>query len=180
MPSLRARPALLVLLLLVAGTLVACGNDDPTDSGAPTADGGGEVSEAPGFPATVVGGGGGELASASFEGEDTVLWFWAPWCTTCRAESGNVVAAAAALDGEVEVIGVAGRGEVRDMEDFVAETDTGELTHVVDDDGSIWSSYGVVTQPTFAFIDDDGTVEVLVGAQGEQALTERMEQLVSS
>lgn len=124
--------------------------------------------------------GGGELASADLAGRDTVLWFWAPWCTTCRAESDDVMAAAAALDGQVEVVGVASRGGVAEMEGFVADTGTDGLTHLADESGSIWSDFGVVTQPAYAFVDDDGSVEVVVGALGEAALTERMTDLAAS
>lgn len=109
-----------------------------------------------------------------------MLWFWAPWCTVCRGEADDVVAAAAAVDGKVEVIGVAGRGEVPAMEGFVADTGTGGLTHVVDDDGSIWSSCEVFAQPAYAFIDDSGTVEVFVGALGEDALVQRMNALAEA
>ncbi len=120
------------------------------------------------------------MASASFAGQDTVLWFWAPWCTTCRGEADDVVVSAAALEGSVEIIGVAGRGEVPEMEDFLSDTGTDGLTHVVDADGSIWSGYGVASQPAYAFIDDSGDVEVVLGALGADALTERMQALADA
>lgn len=174
---------------MLLGAAAACGSDDSdaatgttgpaaTDGDAATEGGSPDVAGTPSFTAERLGG--GELASSAFEGQDTVLWFWAPWCTTCRAESPHVLAAAANVAGDVEVIGVAGRGEVSDMEGFVADTGTGDLTHVVDADGSIWSSFGVVTQPTFAFIDASGEVELVVGAQGEQALTDRMQALAAA
>jgi thiol-disulfide isomerase/thioredoxin len=178
MRSTRVR--LLSLAAAAALTLAACGSgsDDAASD-----DGGGSSSAAsegssPTFVADQLGG--GELDLASLDGEDTVLWFWAPWCTVCRGEAPNVTAAAEALDGDVQVIGVAGRGEVPDMEDFVSDTDTGSLTHVVDDSGDIWSSYEVAAQPAFAFIDDDGSYEVVIGAMGEEALTERMTALAAS
>lgn len=124
--------------------------------------------------------GGGTLSSASLAGKDTVLWFWAPWCTVCRAEAPDVNATAAAFEGEVDIIGVAGRGEVPEMEDFVSDTETGGLSHIVDDSGDIWSGYGVAAQPSFAFIDDEGNVEVHVGALGEDGLTERIEALLAA
>ena len=124
--------------------------------------------------------GGGEFDSASIQGKDTVLWFWAPGCTVCRAEAPNVVAAAAEFEDSVEVIGVAGRGEVDEMDQFLADTDTGGLDHMVDSDGAIWSQYGVAAQPAFAFIDDSGEVEVVVGALGGEALTERMQKLAAA
>jgi thiol-disulfide isomerase/thioredoxin len=169
------------LALAVATVLAACGSDGATraSGSTATADPGSAVQQGP-PPFTAAQLGGGELASASFDGQDTVLWFWAPWCTVCRAEADDVVAAAGALDGEVEVVGVAGRGEVAEMEGFVSDTGTGGITHVIDADGSIWSSYEVFAQPAYAFIDDSGSVEVFVGALGEDALVERMTALAEA
>lgn len=181
MPSNRLR--LPVLVIALAALLAACGgasrSSDATPSSGSPAPSGSEPSAGPArFTAAQLGG--GELASASFAGKDTVLWFWAPWCTVCRGEADDVVAAARALQDKVEVIGVAGRGEVAAMEGFVTDTGTGSLTHVVDADGSIWSSYEVISQPAFAFIDDSGTVEVFVGALGEDALVKRMTALAEA
>lgn len=103
-------------------------------------------------------------AAAAFAEQPTVLWFWAPWCVICRAEAPEVLAVAAELDGEVAFVGVAGRGEEAAMRDFVADTRTAGLDHVVDQDGSIWSGFGVVSQPAFAFVDADGVVEVFNGS----------------
>jgi thiol-disulfide isomerase/thioredoxin len=174
MRSTRVRA--LSLAAAAALTLAACGSSGD-DAGSGTSESA-SAGSSPTFTAAKLGG--GELDSASFEGKDTVLWFWAPWCTTCRGEAPNVTAAAAALGDDVQVIGVAGRGEVPDMEDFVSDTDTGSLTHVVDDRGDIWSSYEVAAQPAFAFIDDDGTYEVVIGAMGEEALTEQMSALAAA
>ena len=173
----RARlSAVAVLLALIAA---ACGGDDsspsaePSDAGSsssesPSADSGSAdsssgtdaaVPESLDFTAAQLGG--GEFDAASIQGQDTVLWFWAPWCTVCRAEAPDVVEAA-------------------EMEQFIDDTGTGGLAHVVDDDGSIWSSFDVAAQPAFAFIDDSGEVEVFVGALGREALTERMQTLAAA
>lgn len=169
-------PRLLTLVAALALLGAACGGSG--DSSTSAADGSGPDEQAATFTAPLLGG--GELASSSFAGQDTVLWFWAPWCTTCRGEADDVVASAAALDGSVEIIGVAGRGEVPEMEDFLSDTGTDGLTHVVDADGSIWSGYGVASQPAYAFIDDSGDVEVVLGALGADALTERMQALADA
>lgn len=170
-------PAVLVLAVLLLAA--ACGADDGDggEQGASSGDGSAS-SAAPDFVATTLDG--GELAAADLDGQDTVLWFWAPWCTTCRGEAPNVVAAAEAFEGDVQVVGVAGRGEVPEMEGFVSDTGTDGLTHVVDDDGAIWSSFEVISQPAFAFIDDGGDVEVVIGALGEAGLTERMDALAAA
>ena len=158
-------------------TLAACGGGNGEGTG-----GAASSAEAPPAGVTFKAAklGGGTLSSTSFKGKDTVLWFWAPWCTVCRGEAPNVTATAAEFKGKIDVIGVAGRGEVPAMADFVSDTDTGSLTHVVDESGTIWSSYGVAAQPSFAFINDDGTVEVVIGALGKAGLTKRMKALVES
>jgi thiol-disulfide isomerase/thioredoxin len=192
MRSTRARTRPFALALGVALLLAACGSSDDGGDAAPSASGSGGSATSPaaseGGDAPAASGvafeaatlDGGTLSSEDLAGKDAVLWFWAPWCTTCRGEAPNVTAAAAAFEGEVEVIGVAGRGEVPEMEGFVSDTDTGALTHLIDEDGAIWSDYGVVAQPAFAFIDDDGTVDVVVGALGEDALTERLSALAAA
>jgi thiol-disulfide isomerase/thioredoxin len=103
-------------------------------------------------------------ATQALEDQPTVLWFWTPWCVICRAEAPEVTAVAADLEGEVSFVGVAGRGEEAAMRDFVTETGTGGFPHIVDDDGSIWTGFGVIAQPAFAFIDRDGDVEVFAGS----------------
>lgn len=127
---------------------------------------------------------GQSLGDATFDGEsldgvDAVVWFWAPWCTVCRAEAPDVAEVAAEYGDRLQIIGVAGRGEVPAMDDFVAETGTAGFTHVADLDGSIWSSFGVFAQPAFAFINDDGSVETFVGSLGKQALSEQIDELLA-
>ncbi|CAN5752710.1 hypothetical protein BH24ACT5_BH24ACT5_25460 [soil metagenome] len=124
------------------------------------------------------------LGDATFDGAtlfgvDAVLWFCAPWCTVCRAEGPEVADVAARYADRLQIVGVAGRGEVADMDEFVADTGTGGLTHVADLDGSIWSAFGVFAQPAFAFINDDGSVETFVGGLGEDALVERIDELLA-
>ncbi len=171
---MRSRHVQFSLAAVIMLTLAACGGGGT----------GGVASSATASPTgvtfTAAKLGGGTLSSTSYTGKDTVLWFWAPWCTVCRGEAPNVTAVAAAFRGKVDVIGVAGRGEVPAMKDFVDETGTGSFTHVVDDSGSIWSSFGVAAQPSFAFINDDGTVKVVIGALGKDGLTKQMNALVAS
>ncbi len=74
------------------------------------------------------------------------------------------------LDGEVVVLGVAGRGSVEEMRGFVDDTGTAGFTHLADTDGTIWREFGVVAQPAFAFVAPDGDTEVFVGALDEDDL----------
>ncbi len=101
---------------------------------------------------------------ASISGRPTVLWFWAPWCTICRAEAPEIAKVAAQVSDDVTFIGIPGRGEQGEMKQFVADTGVGGFEHVVDADGRIWNEFGVVSQPSFAFIDAAGEVEMVNGS----------------
>ena len=91
-----------------------------------------------------------------------------------------MAAVAAEYAGEVNVLGVAGRSDASSMQQFLADTGVGNLTHVNDEGGEIWSEFGVPTQPAFAFIDDDGSVQLVIGRQGQQSLSEVAERLIAS
>ena len=118
------------------------------------------------------------LDTAALTRGGTVLWFWAPWCTLCRGEAPDLVEVAARHD--VDVIGVAGRGDLGAMLDFIDDTGTGGFTHLADVTGVVWDELEVFAQPAFAFIDDSGEVEVFVGTLGEQALDERFAALLDT
>lgn len=64
------------------------------------------------------------------------------------------------------------------MVDFVTETGVGGFEHLIDLRGELWAALGVVDQPAFAFVNDDGTVEVNIGSLGAGGLTERVEALI--
>jgi thiol-disulfide isomerase/thioredoxin len=123
---------------------------------------------------------GDDIDLAAVDGQPVVAWFWAPWCTICRAEGPTVADVAATYRDEVVLIGVPGRGADADMQRFIDDTNTGSITHVADFGGGIWSDFGVFAQPAFAFISADGDVEVFVGSLGERALIERIEALTEA
>lgn len=173
-----ARPvAVLVTVVFLAA---ACGSG--STSGPPTSSVGGTsqgaAAEPLAFSATTLAG--PELDVSTLAGEPVVLWFWAPWCTICRAEAPDVAAVAAELQGDVTVLGVPGRGPTADMRSFVQDTGTGGLQHLVDADGSLWQRFRVVNQPSFAFVDPDGTVELFAGALGAEQLRERASALAAT
>lgn len=119
-----------------------------------------------------------DLAAAA--GRPVVAWFWAPWCTICRAEAPTIADIAATYTDEIVLIGVPGRGTEADIRRFVDDTGTGSITHIADLGGDIWSQFGVFAQPAFAFITPDGDTEVFVGSLGERALIERIEALTGA
>ena len=89
-----------------------------------------------------------------------------------------MAAVAAEFDGRVTFVGVAGRGEVDAMREFVADTGTGGFMHVVDGDGSLWQRFGIVAQPAFAFVDADGSVETFAGSLDAGALRQAVGELL--
>lgn len=79
----------------------------------------------------------------------------------------------------VTFVGVAGRDDLPAINEFIDTLDVGAFEHAVDDDGSLWASYEITTQPSFVFIGDDGTTSTRVGALGVDGLTEILDELSS-
>ena len=77
----------------------------------------------------------------------------------------------------VNFVGVAGRAELGPINEFIDALGVDAFPHAVDDDGAIWVGYGVNTQPAFAFVNDDGTVETHIGPLGVEGLSSRLEAL---
>jgi thiol-disulfide isomerase/thioredoxin len=124
---------------------------------------------------------GGTFSGASLVGQDSVLYFWAPWCTVCRAEAPSLPGVANEFDGQATFYGVAGLSpDVAAMQGFVADTGTGDLTHIADTEGSIYTGFGVSSQTTFAFVNDDGTIEIVRGPLTEDDLRARTQALIDS
>lgn len=175
--TIRRRPALALAALALAA-VSACSSPSGISSA-----GAGSTRTAPGATATAAldfSGttlDGARLDAATLAGTPVVLWFWAPWCTICRAEAPDVAKVAAAYEGRVTMLGVPGRGEVDAMRAFVSETGTGAFTHVADTDGALWNRFGVVTQPAFVFVDRSGVAETVVGPLGADDLRAAVDKL---
>ena len=190
LPAVRAaqrRPARhsrIIGLVLLLSAVTACAGPTATTPTATTGVGASSPGAAQGVPdqlrftATTVDG--TSFSGASLAGQRAVLWFWAPWCPNCRAESGQVAAAAAAHQGSVTFVGVAALDELPAMQSFVATYGMGGFTHLADLDGSIWQRFGVTQQPAYAFISADGSVEVVKARVSATELDARLDQLTSS
>ncbi len=122
---------------------------------------------------------GAPFDSSHLAGGPAVLWFWAPWCTICRVEAPEVAEVAGEYAGRVAVIGVAGRGDVPSMQEFVADTGTGSFPHLVDEEGRLWNRFGVVSQPAFVFVDRTGATETFAGSLGGEELRAIVDDLAS-
>jgi hypothetical protein len=84
------------------------------------------------------------------------------------------------FEGRAQIIGVASRDTIEQIEAFVADTGVDTFPHAADIDGDVWEFYGIGSQPAFVFINDDGTFDTRLGSLDEDGLTERVEQLLAS
>ena len=75
----------------------------------------------------------------------------------------------------MQFIGVASRDDLEPIKDFVSTFDVGDFEHAVDVEGDIWTHYGIWTQPSFAFINDNNVVEVFLGPMGFDGLSSMIE-----
>lgn len=130
------------------------------------------------FTATTVSG--DSFDGTSLAGKDSILWFWASWCPTCQAEAPGVATAAAQLPDGVTMYGVPGNSDQAGMETFVSDYGLGDVVHIVDGDGSLWSTFGVPYQPAFAFVNDDGEITVIQGSLGVDGILEAANSLAES
>ncbi len=81
---------------------------------------------------------------------------------------------------EVTIVGVAGRDEMPAIVAFVEDLGVGEFPHAVDSGGDLWRAYGVTNQPSFVFLNDDGTSVGFQGAMGVTGMSEQIEVLLAS
>ncbi len=116
----------------------------------------------------------------SLAGTDAILWFWASWCPTCQAEAPGVAQAAAQLPAGVTMYGVPGNSDQAGMEKFVNDYGLGDIVQIVDADGSLWSTFGVPSQPAFALIDDNGEITTIQGSLGLDGILDAANSLLDS
>ncbi|MEV0589920.1 redoxin domain-containing protein [Nonomuraea cavernae] len=118
------------------------------------------------------------LNGETFQGEGlagrpVVFWFWAAWCPKCLSEAPAVKSAAAAY-GDVAFVGVGGLDTETAMKEFVQRTGTGDLTHLSDAKGAIWTKLGVSEQSTFVFMKPDGSTEKVSGPLNQDKLDKHL------
>lgn len=92
---------------------------------------------------------------ATLSGKPTVLWFWAPWCPSCRAQIDGVGELADTYGADVNVVGVGSLDEPAAIEGFAADVSPA-VTMLADPDGVVWREFGVTAQSTYVVLDADG------------------------
>lgn len=112
---------------------------------------------------------------ASLAGKPVLLWFWAPWCPTCRGQIPQVQDIAARFGDEVHVVGVGSLDDAEAIAGFAREAEG--PTHLIDVDGTVWRHFGVVEQSSFVLLDSEGTEVFTAGYGGADDLDERVAEL---
>ena len=81
----------------------------------------------------------------------------------------------------VPIIGVPNPddGDDADRADFIAGMST-QVSHVLDDPGSVWIEHEVVSQPSWIFVSSDGSHELHTGGLGPQRLLEQLEAMATT
>lgn len=121
---------------------------------------------------------GEQFEGSSITGQDTLIWFWTPWCALCARESQDIVALREKYP-EVNFIGIAGYGTAEEMAAFTARTGTEGIVHLNDASGELWANFEVPIQPSAVTIDAEGTATLKVGPSTEDELEEMLEALIN-
>ncbi|NLU79150.1 redoxin domain-containing protein [Micromonospora sp. HNM0581] len=117
---------------------------------------------------------GDSFAGSTLVGKPAVLWFWAAWCSRCRAVAGEVAAVQQDNADRVNVIGVAGLGSGDEaMRRFAEQTGIDRFPNLADDDGQVFRRFEVTSQEQYVLLDSAGTV-VHSGPLSQQDLRKRV------
>ena len=124
---------------------------------------------------------GEDISGASYDGQQlagkpAVLWFWAPWCPTCRAQTARVEKVAKEYAGRVNVVAVGGLADATDIRDYARTVDG--PTHLIDEQGVVWRHFSVTAQSTYVILDAEGVI-VQRGYLDDDALSAQVAKLVS-
>jgi thiol-disulfide isomerase/thioredoxin len=100
---------------------------------------------------------GDKFEGASLAGKPAVLWFWAPWCPTCRGQIEGVSALAGEYGDKVSFVGVGSLDEAPAIEDFAGDVPAA-MPHLLDPEGAIWRHFGITEQSVYVVLDADSKV----------------------
>ena len=128
------------------------------------------------FSATTVGG--DLFEGATLAGRPALLWFWAPWCPTCRSQVPQVESLAEEYAGDVAVIGVGSLDSAEAIAAFAADVDG--VTHLDDVDGALYRKFGIAEQSSFVLLDADGEMAFETGYGGSDDLADEVADVAES
>ena len=97
---------------------------------------------------------------------------------TCNTEAPSVEEASQKYGSQVKFVGVAWAGTMASYQDFATKHGL-TFVNVDDSGGDIYSKFGVPGQPAWAFVRQDGTATVELGALSGQELDDLVSDLLS-
>jgi thiol-disulfide isomerase/thioredoxin len=173
---MRVRLGVISLVMVSALTLVGCGG---STTGAPTgSDKAPAAVDTVDYHFTSKTLDGGAFDGRNLEGKPAVLWFWAPWCPTCRSQAPHVNTLVKDYAGKANVVGVAGLDSVAAMREFVDQAKLSDFPQLADEQGEVWQRFGVTEQSTFVLLDASGGI-VERGSKDVEALPGKLDKLLA-
>ncbi len=120
----------------------------------------------------------GSIVSVSeFNGVPTAMWFWSPNWGQCRAEASAVAELKRTYQDTIQFIGIASRGDLGQVEEFIERYSVTGLPHVFDEQGDVWRQYKISSQPAWVFTDSNGNQERVIGALSDSEIRKKLEDL---
>jgi len=165
MRSTRSTAA--ALLLSASLALAACSS--PADSSPAPSESGGMPAVLD-FQTTTLDG--QPFDGTSLYGHATILWFWAPWCGSCVADSKYVLAAIPDLPDGVQIIGVGTFSDLDGMHAFADQLGINGITNLTDEKGAIAIAFGAPALPSSAVIYADGYTATVPGSLDTASILE--------
>lgn len=156
---MKARQALLALIVVGALALAGCAKDTGRQAATPASSTTGAAQAgADSYDFTAATLDGGSFDGHRLAGKPALLWFWAPWCPICLQQARPVTDLAAKYQGKVTVVGVAGLDTVPAMHDFVKMAKLSGFPQLADEQGVVWKRFKMTEQSTFVVLDRSGMV----------------------
>jgi thiol-disulfide isomerase/thioredoxin len=119
---------------------------------------------------------GKRFEGSSLAGKPVLLWFWAPWCPTCRGQVAQVQEIASDHRGDVSVVGVGSLDDADAIRAFARGFT--DVTHLADESGVVWKHFGITQQSSFVLLDASGAKVFSAGYGGSDELDERVAAVV--
>ena len=121
---------------------------------------------------------GQEFDGADLRGRPVLLWFWAPWCPTCRSQLPEVNELAATYQGKLQVVAVGSLDSADAISGFADDIDPATV-RLSDTQGSIWKHFRVTEQSSYVVLDAEGTEAFRSGYGGSADLVDEVAAVTS-
>lgn len=116
---------------------------------------------------------GQEFDGADLRGRPVLLWFWAPWCPTCRSQLPEVNELATTYQGKLQVVAVGSLDSADAISGFADDIDP-DTVRLSDTQGSIWKHFRVTEQSSYVVLDAEGTETFRSGYGGSADLVDEV------